>query len=198
MFIMGKVKTRVIGTQQYVNVNTGELREMQVIESTEDNKDFNFHKLFMRDFIRAIDIVSNKKTKICYWIIDNINKDNQLLYSYRQISEITGISYSVVAETVKALLDADFLRKHGKVLIVNPDIIFKGSAIRRANILHTYSQAERGDEQADLQVRISNLQNTIAGLNKQLEGLLVKASSDHMSNNNQINGQLSLDDIKTA
>lgn len=195
---MGKVKTRVIGTQQYVNVNTGELREMQVIESTEDNKDFNFHKLFMRDFIRAIDIVSNKKTKICYWIIDNINKDNQLLYSYRQISEITGISYSVVAETVKALLDADFLRKHGKVLIVNPDIIFKGSAIRRANILHTYSQAERGDEQADLQVRISNLQNTIAGLNKQLEGLLVKASSDHMSNNNQINGQLSLDDIKTA
>lgn len=195
---MGKVKTRVIGTQQYVNVNTGELREMQVIESTEDNKDFNFHKLFMRDFIRAIDIVSNKKTKICYWIIDNINKDNQLLYSYRQISEITGISYSVVAETVKALLDADFLRKHGKVLIVNPDIIFKGSAIRRANILHTYSQAERGDEQTDLQVRISNLQNTIAGLNKQLEGLLVKASSDHMSNNNQINGQLSLDDIKTA
>lgn len=195
---MGKVKTRVIGTQQYVNVNTGELREMQVIESTEDNKDFNFHKLFMRDFIRAIDIVSNKKTKICYWIIDNINKDNQLLYSYRQISEITGISYSVVAETVKALLDADFLRKHGKVLIVNPDIIFKGSAIRRANILHTYSQAERGDEQADLQVRISSLQNTIAGLNKQLEGLLVKASSDHMSNNNQINGQLSLDDIKTA
>lgn len=195
---MGKVKTRIIGTQQYVNVNTGELREMQVIESTEDNKDFNFHKLFMRDFIRAIDIVSNKKTKICYWIIDNINKDNQLLYSYRQISEITGISYSVVAETVKALLDADFLRKHGKVLIVNPDIIFKGSAIRRANILHTYSQAERGDEQADLQVRISNLQNTIAGLNKQLEGLLVKASSDHMSNNNQINGQLSLDDIKTA
>lgn len=195
---MGKVKTKVIGTQQYVNVNTGELREMQVIESTEDNKDFNFHKLFMRDFIRAIDIVSNKKTKICYWIIDNINKDNQLLYSYRQISEITGISYSVVAETVKALLDADFLRKHGKVLIVNPDIIFKGSAIRRANILHTYSQAERGDEQADLQVRISNLQNTIAGLNKQLEGLLVKASSDHMSNNNQINGQLSLDDIKTA
>lgn len=195
---MGKVKTRVIGTQQYVNVNTGELREMQVIESTEDNKDFNFHKLFMRDFIRAIDIVSNKKTKICYWIIDNINKDNQLLYSYRQISEITGISYSVVAKTVKALLDADFLRKHGKVLIVNPDIIFKGSAIRRANILHTYSQAERGDEQADLQVRISNLQNTIAGLNKQLEGLLVKASSDHMSNNNQINGQLSLDDIKTA
>lgn len=195
---MGKVKTRVIGTQQYVNVNTGELREMQVIESTEDNKDFNFHKLFMRDFIRAIDIVSNKKTKICYWIIDNINKDNQLLYSYRQISEITGISYSVVAETVKALLDADFLRKHGKVLIVNPDIIFKGSAIRRANILHTYSQAERGDEQADLQVRISNLQKTIAGLNKQLEGLLVKASSDHMSNNNQINGQLSLDDIKTA
>ena len=168
---MGKVKTRVVGTQTYINATTGEFREMQVLESLENDKDFNFHKLFMKDFIRAIDIVSNKKTKVCYWIIDNINKDNQILYSYRQISEKTGISYSVVAETVKALLDADFLRKHGKVLMVNPDIIFKGSATRRANILHTYTQASVGDEQADMKTRIENLKTTIAGLSKQLESL---------------------------
>lgn len=167
-----KTKTRVVGTQTYINAYTGELREMQVIESETDDKDFNFHKLFMRDFIRAIDIVSNKKTKICYWIIDNINKDNQLPYSYRQIADKTGISYSVVAETVKALMDADFLRKSGKVLMVNPDIIFKGSAVRRANILHTYSQAETGDRKADLETRINNMVNTISGLNRQLQTLM--------------------------
>lgn len=198
---MGKSKTRVIGTQQYVNVNTGELREMQVIETEDDNKDFNFHKLFMRDFIRAIDIVSNKKTKVCYWIIDNINKDNQLMYSYRQISEATGISYRIVAETVKALLDADFLRKYGKILIVNPDIVFKGSAVRRANILHTYGQAETADKQTNLEVRIENLQNTITGLNKQLEGLLEQASGTSkcpVNDDTQLKGQLSLDDVKMA
>lgn len=171
---MGKRKrAKIIGLETYINTNTGELREMQVIESTEDDKDYNFHKLFMRDFIRSIDIVSNKKTKVCYWIIDNVNKDNQLLYSYRQIAESTGISYSVVAETIKALLDADFLRKHGKILIVNPSIVFKGSASRRANILHIYNtQAEKGDVQADAETRIANLKTTIAGLNKQLESLI--------------------------
>lgn len=168
---MGKTKTRVIGTQSYINPDTGELLDMQVIESEESNKDFNFHKLFMKDFIRAIDIVSNKKTKVCYWVIDNINKDNQLLFSYREIAEKTGISYSVIAETIKALQDADFLRKSGKVLMVNPDIIFKGGAQRRANILHTYANAETGDKEIDNLTRIANIQNTIDGLNKQLEQL---------------------------
>lgn len=171
---MAKRKTKILGTQEYINVNTGEIREMQVIETQENDKDSNFYKLFMRDFIRTIDIVSNKKTKVCYWIIDNINKDNQLLYSYRQIATKTGISYSTVAETMKALINSDFLRKSGKILIVNPNIIFKGSASRRANILHTYQQAETGDQEQNNQKRIENLQNTIEELTKQLNNLITK------------------------
>lgn len=174
---MGKTKTRIVGTQSYVNANTGELVDMQVIESFDDNKDYDFHKLFMKEFLRSIDIISNKKTKVCYWIIDNINKDNQLPFSYRQIAEKSNISYAVVAETIKALLDADFLRKYGKILIVNPSIVFKGTALRRANILHTYRQAETGDSIADTELRIQNLQNTIATLNKQLEQLMRSAGN---------------------
>lgn len=168
---MTKKKTRVLGTQSYINPNTGEIIDMQVIETEDSNKDFNFHKMFMKDFISALELVGNQKTKVCYWIIDNINKDNMLLFSYRQISEKTGISLDTVAKTVKALIDADFLRKSGKILIVNPEIIFKGSAQRRANILHTYKQAETGDAEMDTRKRIDAIQATIAGLTRQLEAL---------------------------
>lgn len=171
---MGKSKSKVIGTQHYLNPNTGELIDMQVIETEESDKDFNFHKLFMKNFLASLDIVSNQKTKVAYWIIEHINKDNMLIYSYRQIADATGISYQTVATTVKILLDADFLRKNGKVIIVNPDIIFKGSASRRANILHTYKRSETGDATTNDELRIETLETTIQSLTKELNKLKSK------------------------
>lgn len=166
-----RMKKRVIGTQQFINSVTGELVEMEVVESEVANKDFNFHKLFLKDFIATFELVGNKKTKLCYWIIDNINRENMLTYSYRQIAEKTGISYDTVAKTMKILLNADFLRKHGKVLIVNPDIIFKGTYARRCNILNMYRTAQTGEKKANNQIRINQIRETIAGLTKQLEKL---------------------------
>lgn len=164
-------KTKVIGTQTYVNYNTGELIDMDVIETTEKDVDANFHKLFMKDFLSSLDIISNQKIKVAFWVIDNIDKNNQLLHSYRDIAELTGIGYQTVATTIKTLKDADFLRKKGKILIVNPDIVFKGSASRRAHVLHTYKNAAAGDTIADRKVRIENMKQTIASLHKQLEKL---------------------------
>lgn len=168
---MAKTNTKIIGKEHYINASTGELMEMDVIESIEKDVDTNFYKLFMKDFLYAMDIVSNQKTKVAYWIIDNLQKDNMFVYSYRQVAEKTGISYQTVAATIKALKDADFLRQEGKLLIVNPAIIFKGTAAKRANVLHRYAQAESGDKQLDRQQRISNLSQTIENLQKQLKQL---------------------------
>ena len=168
---MAKRKTKVIGTEHFINSSTGEIIPMHVIETNDPDVDVNFHKLFMRDFLHSLDIISNQKTKVAYWIIDNINSNNQLLYSYRQISEKSGISYETVARTVKALKDADFLRQDGKILIVNPDIIFKGTARRRLDVLHRYQKAETGNLNDDLQLRINGLQETISKLTKQRDKL---------------------------
>ena len=168
---VARKKTRIIGTQTYLNASTGELLDMSVVETDEKDVDTNFHKLFMKDFLASLDIVSNQKTKVAFWIIDNITKDNRLLYSYRQISEQTGISYQTIAVTIKTLKDADFLREDGKTLIVNPDIIFKGTASRRQAVAHIYGQAQSGDKAIDTQKRIDNIKKTITNLQKQLAQL---------------------------
>lgn len=184
---MAKKKTRIIGQESYINSNTGELVTMDVIETDEKDVDTNFYKLFMKDFLNAIDIISNQKMKVAFWIVDNLNKDNQLLYSYRQIAEMTGIGYQTVATTVKALKDADFLRESGKFLIVNPDIVFKGTAARRANVLHRYKEASRGDMVADKRIRIANMEQTIASLQRQIAKL--SAECDDTNNVIDINDE---------
>ena len=135
-------KIKVIGTEQYIQTSTGEIKDFQVSEIID--KDFNFNKIWMKNFISTLEIVGNQKSKLCFWIIDNLNRDNQLIATYRQLADRTGMSLETVRVTMKLLLDADFLRKQATgVYIVNPDIVFRGSRTARLNVLNEYAASER-------------------------------------------------------
>ena len=174
---MGKQQTqkkvKYVGTQQFINTSTGEIEDFNVTGIEE--RDFNFHKVWMRNFISTLDIVGNQKTKLCFWIIDNLNRENQLLYTYRQIAEKTNISLDTVRITMGILLESDFLRRQNQgCYIVNPDIIFKGSRNGRLNILNQYQDAERvelTDEE-----RLENILKSIEATRKTTEKLLKEAS----------------------
>lgn len=180
-----KVKQKVIGVQEYINHDTGEIVQMQVIQEDIQEKDTGFYKLYMRDFIRTLELVASRKEKVCYWIIDHLNKDNMLIYTYRQIAQESHVSYETVASTMKILLDADFLRRHNTgVYIVNPDIIFKGTHNRRLDVLHTYKTSDSGDKQANIELRLKNLDETIESLQKK-RNYLAKQCKFLESDNNQ-------------
>lgn len=132
-------KVKVVGKQEYINNDTGELVKMNVIQI--EDRDFNFHKLWLSHIIQSMDLIGNQKTRLAFWIIENLNRDNQLIGTYRQIAEKTGISTKTVNETMKLLIECDFLRKvNNGVYAVNPDVIFKGTANNRMSVLLDYKQ----------------------------------------------------------
>ena len=168
-------KVKAIGTEQYLNVNTGEIEEFQVTKIEE--RDFNFTKVWIRNFVATLDLVGNQKTRLVYWIIDNLNHNNQLICTNRLMAEKTGISVATVNVTMKALQDANFLKKQANgVYVINPDILFKGTQRARLNILNQFS--ELGTETPALtdEQKIQTLTKTIAQLSKQLESLQSKSS----------------------
>lgn len=185
---MGKQQTskkvKFVGTQSYINADTGEIVDMQVSQIEE--RDFNFMKVWMTSFIATLEIVGNKKTKLCYWIVDNINKENMLIGTLRQISERTKISLETVRITMDILQDADFLRRKSQgVYIVNPDIIFKGGRGSRLNVLNQYNSSpkvELSDE-----AKLKNLLNTIQELTSEVEKLKQKLKEQQTNDPNQMN-----------
>lgn len=185
---MGKQQTskkvKFVGTQSYINADTGEIVDMQVSQIEE--RDFNFMKVWMTSFIATLEIVGNKKTKLCYWIVDNINKENMLIGTLRQISERTKISLETVRITMDILQDADFLRRKSQgVYIVNPDIIFKGGRGSRLNVLNQYNSSpkvELSDE-----AKLKNLLNTIQELTSEVEKLKQKLKEQQKNDPNQMN-----------
>lgn len=143
-------KIKIVGTETYINQKTGELQEMQVINVEE--RDFNFHKLWLTHIISTLDIVGNKKVKLVFWIVENLNSENQLIMTYRQIAKKSGISIDTVNDTMKVLLENNFLvRINQGAYQVNPDIIFKGSRSNRLNVLYQYTKAKHESEEAQLE-----------------------------------------------
>ncbi|HDR7214965.1 replication/maintenance protein RepL [Heyndrickxia sporothermodurans] len=135
--ITTRKKVKFTGTQKYINQDTGEIVEMNVTEIEE--RDANFHKIWLGHVMESLDIIGNKKVKILQFIINNMNKENQFLYTYSMIEKETNISRATIAETMTSLQSADFLKKvkNGHYEI-NPDVIFKGGKNARMDILIRY------------------------------------------------------------
>lgn len=130
-------RVKVIGTQQYVNQNTGEVEDFQVVQM--EDRDFNFHKVWLHNIVMALDLIGNQKTRLAFWIIDHLNRENQLVMTYRQIADKSGISLDTVRITMKSLIESNFLRRINQgAYCVNPEVLFKGTRNGRLNVLLQY------------------------------------------------------------
>lgn len=139
-------KVKVIGKETYINQNTGQIEEMQVMSIEE--RDANFHKIWLGHILNSIDLIGNQKTKLAFWILDNLNAENQLVMTQRQIANKSGISIQTVNRTISALLESDFLVKiNGGAYRVNPNMLFKGGKNNRLNILIQYNEEKKESEQ---------------------------------------------------
>lgn len=141
-----KSKVKVIGTETYINQQTGELIEMEVIEKEE--RDYNFHKLWLGHIVQALDIIGNKKIKVVNHILSKTDSQNLFIGTQREIAKDLNVSITTVNETLKALQESDFLiQVQQGVYRVNPNVIYKGSRGGRMNVLIKYidEKAKQGD-----------------------------------------------------
>lgn len=91
-----------------------------------------------------MDLIGNQKTKLAFWLLDNLDRENKITMTYRQIADKSGMSYQTVYRTMNALIESDFLVKiNGGAYRVNPDVLFKGGKNDRLNVLLQYRN-ERG------------------------------------------------------
>jgi len=141
-----KSKVKVIGTETYINQQTGELIEMEVIEKEE--RDYNFHKLWLGHIVQALDIIGNKKIKVVNHILSKTDSQNLFIGTQREIAKDLDVSITTVNETLKALQESDFLiQVQQGVYRVNPNVIYKGSRGGRMNVLIKYTdeKVKQGD-----------------------------------------------------
>lgn len=138
-------KVKIVGTQQYINATDGTVEDFQVMRIEE--RDFNFHKIWLEHIISSLDLIGNQKTRLAFWIIEHLDKENKLTMTYRQIAEKSSISLDTVRVTMKSLMDSNFIERINQgAYRVNPDVIFKGGKTDRMNVLYQYQNVKREEE----------------------------------------------------
>ncbi len=134
-------KVKVVGLQQYIDSKTGEVKDFQVISIEE--RDANFHKFWMFNVIQSLDLIGNQKTRFAFWLINQMDDENKICLTLRQMAEKTEISLETVRITVKALIESDFLVKHNMgVYKINPNCIFSGGKESRVRVLLDYQESK--------------------------------------------------------
>lgn len=137
-------KQKFVGYKILVDPETGETYPMQM--NVMEDRDFNFHKVWLQHLVNSLDSISNQKLRLAFWIIDHLDRENQLIMTQRAIADATNMSTKTVNTTLKALCEAPegspaFLQRiNSGAYRVNPEVIFKGSHSNRMGICYEYKE----------------------------------------------------------
>ena len=133
----------IIGTQRYINADTGEILETTVIEK-EVERDFNFHKIWLNDLMSVLNLIGGKKLDILKYLLSEMRtQDNIISVTYTKIQEKLNTSRKTIAETMKILQEANFITKvQNGLYMVNPDVIVKGNGKKRDALMIKYVETK--------------------------------------------------------
>ena len=128
---------KITERKEFIDPETGEKVDQYIYKMEE--RDANFHKLWLWHIAYALDLLGNQKIKVLSYILETMNTDNIFIGTQRAIAEQTGTSLETVNITMQMLLEADVLKKQQNgVYFINPEVIFKGGTNKRMDILYQY------------------------------------------------------------
>lgn len=137
-----KVTGRIIGTKQYVDVETGEVIDAVNMVKTIDS-DRGFHKVWLYDLMDIITEIGSKKIQVVEYLLQNLNSsNNSISITIREIAMDLKISSKTVNETLLALIKANFIRRvRNGYYLVNPNVLIQGNPAKRQRVMLEYREA---------------------------------------------------------
>lgn len=132
-------KQKFVGSKEFIDRDTGELVPMQVVEV--EDRDFNFHKVWLQNFLMSLEGICNQRLRLAFWILDNLDSENKLVMTQQDIANKSGLGIATVKRTMNILQSGkpSFLQKmHSGAYRINPDVIWKGSFRKRLGICFDY------------------------------------------------------------
>ena len=134
-----KKKHKIIGKQNYINQQTGEIVVMNVMESS--SSDFNFDKIWLGHIMQALDCMGSQKIKVVTWLLDKKDAENRIIATQKDIAEGVSVSKQTVTDVMNTLVASDIIKMARRgVYILNPNVVFKGNHDKRLDVLIRYNK----------------------------------------------------------
>lgn len=131
----------LVGTsvEKWVNVNTGEEREIQSVHKRIYGSK-QFWKIYLMDFLQILGVLDSKQVDILIYILENTEQaNNTFIGTYQKIQKAVNVSAPTVARVMVKLQENNFLKKvQNGVWQVSPSIMMKGSDFKKQLLINYY------------------------------------------------------------
>lgn len=155
-------------------------KEFTLTEAGSTWGDRNFHKVFMKDFRETLKGIESQKFKVVLFLMEKMTPLNEVMSTYQEIAAGAKTSYQTVVRTIEMLEKDNFLCHKGKVLLVNPNVVFRGRYESRAYVLDAYREARKENgtpkkeemdklnkELSDVKDKLKKAQETVISLKEE-------------------------------
>lgn len=184
------------GTKTLIDPETGERFEVGHMAVTE--ADANFSKIWVANLLMAIEEFSSATMEILFWLVKKTEETrgtNTIIMTIREIAEETKRSTYSVNRVLKILERNDVIRRKTGVVIVNPEVVYKGTHQGRMNVLMTYRSVENPPlEEENIEARIDRRMAQLQRIGGQYEYLRRLVESDMEELQKRSSGENGTDD----
>ncbi len=151
-----KRKPLVISEQecyQRIDPDTGEIigAPITVDVAIREIPRSGFYISYLAAVISTIESIGNKKMQVVKYILKNMDSNNKLSETVREISKGTGCSLRTVQETLKTLEDCKIIARKTGTVMITPKLAHKGNAKKERFLMTKFFEIERSktDDNAD-------------------------------------------------
>ena len=141
---MGQVTSEYKGKRRVQDLDSGEIFEIDYIKKVnERNFKGGWRRVFLGDFLEILLEVGNSKIKVLEYVLNNLDSNNKLCKSIRQVSQEAKISYKTTYDAFKVFAEKGLLKKIDTIWVVMPSFVATfGSSAKNARLLTEYADAD--------------------------------------------------------
>lgn len=164
-------KTVTYATEKWQNLDTGEVQQFAVQKKKIKGGDVNFKKVWINTLLTGLDDLTNKKMKVAFYVLQSASKtNNRFIGTYESIQKDIGVSYTVVAQSMKLLIDNDILkREQNGVYTINPKCLWYGDSKSRQFALFEFYDGNSQPQDLSIEMQRKQLEKSLQQIQRKLE-----------------------------
>ncbi len=119
---------------------------------------------YLASIINLIDSIGNKKMQVVKYVLKNMDSNNILLQTVREVAEGCGCSVQTVNDTLKLLSDTGIIARKTGAIMLSPKLVHKGNARKERYLMAKFVEISRPERDERPEENIDTM--TISEINE--------------------------------
>lgn len=143
-YLQVKEKEYYIQVDENGKAITGEVKEVDVLFKEIPRTGFAI--TYLSSIIQMIESIGNKKMQVVKYVLQNMDSNNKLSETVREIAKGADCSIQTVQETLSLLQSVGIIARKTGTVMLSPKLVHKGNAKRERFLMTKFFAMKDSDE----------------------------------------------------